>query len=312
MNRRIAALDLGTNTFHLVIAEVNGSKFNKIIEEQRHVKLGEGGITEGRITDAAFKRGINALHQFKLIISEQEIDLIQASGTAALRSAANGKEFIDQAMQETGIRIEIIEGDLEAELIYKGVRAVSELGKPTLIMDIGGGSVEFIFCNAAHIFWKKSYPIGAARLMAMFHHSDPISVQDMLAIEEYLHVPMEELKEKAIEYKPQQLIGSAGAFETFAALVADRYNIDQQILNQDNYTFKPSELKDVLNAVLASTHEERLQNELIIPVRTDMIVVASVLTKYLVDQINFPLIQLSRFALKEGLLVRAIEKTGIF
>ncbi|WP_256013031.1 Ppx/GppA phosphatase family protein [Desertivirga xinjiangensis] len=312
MNKRIAALDLGTNTFHLVVAEVNNNKFNKIIEEQRHVKLGEGGITEGKITDAAFRRGIEALREFKSVIADYNVDLIQASGTSALRSAVNGIDFINEVMQETGICIEIIEGDVEAELIYKGVRAVSDLRSSTLIMDIGGGSVEFIFCNGAQIFWKKSYPIGAARLMAMFHHSDPISIPNMNAIEAYLQEPVEELKDRAREYKPQQLIGSAGAFETFAALVADKHKGDQQILNLDNYSFEPSELKSILTTVLVSTHRERVQNKLIIPVRTDMIVVASVLTKYLIEQMNFPVIRLSRFALKEGLLVQAIEKANAF
>ena len=160
--KRIAALDLGTNTFHLLIADVLDNKFEAVKEEQAHVKLGEGGINSGLIADAPFKRGLDALQHFKSEIQRFSVDAIHATGTAALRSAKNGFAFINQVKTSTGIEIEIIDGDLEASLIYQGVRACVSLAPSALIMDIGGGSVEFIFCNDQTIFWKKSYPIGAA------------------------------------------------------------------------------------------------------------------------------------------------------
>jgi len=307
MNKRVAALDLGTNTFHLLIAEVNSGKINKIIEEQRHVKLGEGGINKGFIAEVAYKRGIDALEYFKSVMDKFPVDAIKASGTAALRSAKNGVDFIEEAKKRTGITIDIIEGDREAGLIYKGVRAATDLGASSLIMDIGGGSVEFIFCSNKDIFWKKSYPIGAAKLMAAFHHSDPISSSDSQTIWNHLAEQLAELKDKASQFKPLQLVGSAGAFETFAALETERSGKNLELLNKENYGFNVPELKSVLEKIIKSTHQEREQNQLIIPVRTDMIVVASILTGFIIEQMHIEKISMSKFSLKEGLVMELTE-----
>lgn len=308
MSKRIAALDLGTNTFHLLIAEVWEGKIHKIIDEQRHVKLGEGGINKGLIAPAAYERGVEALNYFRSVIDKNPVSIIRASGTAALRTAKNGADFIAEVKRETGIDIEIIAGDREAELIYKGIRSATDLGKSSLLMDIGGGSVEFIFCSKEKIFWKKSYPVGAAKLMAAFHHSDPISNDDLQAVRHHLSTQLTELKEIAVEFKPEKLVGSAGAFETFAALETHNFNRAQQTPNADNYTYVTRQLKLVLNEIITSTHHERETNTLIIPVRTDMIVVASVLTEYILETLSLKQVVMSRYSLKEGLLLEASEQ----
>ena len=305
MNKRIAALDLGTNTFHLLIAELVDGKLHKIIEEQRHAKLGEGGINKGIIADAAYQRGIKALKYFRSVIDKNPVSVIKASGTAALRTAKNGADFIAEVKKETGIEIEVIAGDKEAELIYRGIRAATDLGSSSLIMDIGGGSVEFIFCNNERIFWKKSYPVGAAKLMSAFHHSDPISSDDIEAVKGHLSAELAELAQRAAEFKPFQLVGSAGAFETFAALETQEFGKPQEALNSDSYSYSLNQLKAVLNKIINSAHNERAANNLIIPVRTDMIVVASVLTQYIMKTLNIQQVVMSRYSLKEGLLLEA-------
>src|SRR5688572_12994652 len=112
MTQRIAALDLGTNTFHLIIADVSNSKIQRIITaDQKHVKLGEGGINTGTITASAFNRGLDALADFSISIQENKVDAVHAVGTAALRSASNGLDFLQNVKEKTGIQIEIITGD---------------------------------------------------------------------------------------------------------------------------------------------------------------------------------------------------------
>lgn len=307
MKRRIAVLDLGTNTFHLMIADVAGNKIEQqVAAENRDAKLGEGGITNGIITDTAFERGLDALRFFQSVIAKHGADEIHATGTAALRSASNGSDFIRKARSETGIDINIIDGTREAELIYKGVRHAVDLAEPALIMDIGGGSVEFIFCDKHEVFYKKSYQIGAARLMALFHHSDPISEADTLAIHQHLDEQLADLKINAHIFKPQILIGSAGAFETFADLIALKFNTPPRS-GKINFIFNTDHLYSVINDILKSTHEERVNNEAIIPVRKDMIVVSSILTTYIINELQIPEIVMSAYALKEGLL---FDKTG--
>lgn len=302
MKNRVAVIDLGTNTFHLLIAET-ASRTTIIYQETIAVKLGEGGINAGIITDAAFLRGIEALKKFSNQIKKYQPEEIRTAGTAALRSASNGEDFIKTVYQETGIKISIIEGDTEARLIYQGVKyAVNMKHEPLLIMDIGGGSVEFILCNCDEIFWKESYPLGAAKLMEKFHHHDPISEEEVNAIYQHLDAQLSTLKQACLHYQPSTLIGSAGAFETFAALVVSRFGLQHDLLNQTEFTFNLSHFKEISNELLLSTHAWRASNPGIVPVRVDMIVVSSVITNYILETFNIPGLKLSAYALKEGML----------
>lgn len=302
MKRRIAVLDLGTNTFHLLIADMKGGRMEqKVAALTSAVKLGEGGITKGFITGAAFDRGLEAMRYFRSVIDEHGATEIYAAGTAALRSASNGADFIARVKQEAGISIQIIDGTREAELIYKGVRQGVALSDSALIMDIGGGSVEFIFCDQHEIFHKKSYPIGAARLMALFHKTDPISEADISAIHQHLDEQLADLKINAQIFKPGILIGSAGAFETFTQLILKKRGTNDTT-EQTSFHFNPDQLDVVISEVLRSTHQERAENEAITPVRVDMIVVASVLTSYVIQELRIPAIAMSIYSLKEGLL----------
>jgi exopolyphosphatase/guanosine-5'-triphosphate,3'-diphosphate pyrophosphatase len=301
MPKRIAALDLGTNTFHLLIADLSDSKIqNLVFYDQKHVKIGEGGINEGKITEAAFQRGLDALLSFQQCISQRDVDCIRAVGTAALRTAKNGVEFTQAVKALTGINIEIIDGEQEAALIYQGVKNAVDLQEICLIMDIGGGSVEFIIADNRSILWKKSYPIGAAKLMASFHHSDPISESDINSIESHLNHVLSDLRSAASEYAPVKLVGSAGAFETFAELCQLRSESYTPI--EESFTFNLAELNIVISEILNSNHKERESNAAILPVRTDMIVVSSVITRYVLNSLQIEKVELSTFALKEGLL----------
>src|SRR6185312_9793738 len=148
MNKRVAVIDLGTNTFHLLIAERGVGEVNELVRCEVAVKLGEGGINQGLIQPAAFERGIEALRDFHSVILQHGVEQVRALATSALRNAANGREFIGRIKNETDIKIELIDGGAEAEFIFKGIKASECLSdRGNLIVDIGGGSVEFIICN---------------------------------------------------------------------------------------------------------------------------------------------------------------------
>ena len=309
-NKRITILDLGTNTFHLLIADIlNGQVEQVIHKDYRAVKLGEGGITKGFITDEAIQRGLNALEEFKEIAVKHHANQIKAVATSAIRDAKNGKAFIELIFRELQIEIEIIDGDREAELIYKGVRAAVKMAQnPALIMDIGGGSVEFIIANSDKIFWKKSYPVGAARLMEQFHKSDPISLEDISKINTYFDESLAELITQLAFYKPRTLIGSAGAFETFAELVTHQFNLNSENIEAPDFQFDKVQLNTVWNLILQSTHDQRSKMQGIIPLRVDMIVVATVLTQYIQQKSGIKELKLSKYALREGVLYDLIHK----
>jgi len=301
----VAILDLGTNTFQLLIANIIDNKPVIVFEESIAVKLGEGGIEKGYISQGAFDRGLSALKQFKKSIDLYQVKLVRAVATSALRTSINGTEFLERIKSETGIIPEIITGNREAELIYLGVSSAINLeDEKYLIIDIGGGSVEFIICNQKQIFWKRSYNIGAARLMEQFHHSDPISEEDKNKLNLYLESTLSELKTQSKIHKPELLIGSAGAFESFAALIDSKFKVS---FENPVTTIELKDFADISETILKSTHEERSKNKAIIPVRTDMIVMATLITRFVLDQFAFKSLKLSTYSLKEGLLFEYLK-----
>ncbi|HEX2899850.1 MAG TPA: hypothetical protein VHS96_09040, partial [Bacteroidia bacterium] len=143
----MAIIDLGTNTFHLLIAEIDEREDFKILEKFKEpVELGEHGLDSGRISDAAFERGLQAIRRLQQIISMRQITEVRAFATSAIRSASNGKDFIATVKAETGMEVKIINGNEEASMIYEGVRNGIQMppDQDVLVLDIGGGSVEFI------------------------------------------------------------------------------------------------------------------------------------------------------------------------
>lgn len=295
---KVAVIDLGTNTFHLIIAELTANGPRICYKTNLPVRLGEGKINDNFIIREAFERGLLALEKFSMLIKEHEVELVRATATSAIRSAENGSSFVKAAKSYAGIDIEVISGDEEATYIFKGVRATGVIGQTSLIMDIGGGSTEFIVCNKETLLWKKSYNIGAARLMQAFFHSDPITTADQNAIISHLDRELVDLKEALNIYQPKHLIGSAGAFETFTGMLYPELNL-KEIKHQ------PIDIpayKALSATFIASSHEERKKMPGLIPLRVDMIVMASILTDYVLSAGNMEQLSLSTYDLKMGVL----------
>ena len=205
---KVGIIDLGTNTFNLLIANVNDLNYEVLHKTKIAVKLGEGGIHKGFIAPDAYKRGLDALKVHKETLLDYQIQNYYAVATSAIRSSDNGTQFVEDVKQKLGILINIIDGDKEADLIYNGVKqAVDFNGMPKLIIDIGGGSTEFIIANESQIFWKKSYQLGAARLLELFKPKDPIVLDDFNAIDSYLTNSLQDLLKMCEAYEIDSLIG---------------------------------------------------------------------------------------------------------
>ncbi|HTD97741.1 MAG TPA: hypothetical protein VK668_00565 [Mucilaginibacter sp.] len=308
MNKRVAVMDLGTNTFHLLIAEGDIDNFQEIIHRHEAVKIGEGGINKGIIIPAAFERGVAMMKDFKQQISACNVEMVKAIATSALRSASNGKDFIEKVKAETGIEIEIVDGDREAAYIYNGVKSAGLLStQNSLIVDIGGGSVEFIISNDKQLTWKQSLEIGAARLMERFHHTDPIQPASIEALNLYLEHTLADLFGAVKQNPMKQIIGSSGAFETFAELIEAERSDSFDLKKIKAYDFDEEELLTVTDKLILSSHTERANNKLIIPVRVDMIVVASLITRYIMQRLEISQVSLCTYSLKEGVLVEMMS-----
>ncbi|POY37831.1 exopolyphosphatase [Solitalea longa] len=300
---RLAVIDMGTNTFHLLIAELKNGFMAEVYKENIAVKLGEGGINKRVIIDSAFERGIKAVKHFEEKIIDYQVEALKIIGTSALRNAKNGNDFALKVKEITGYEVEIIDGDREAEFIYLGVKEAIELhNHKSLIIDIGGGSVEFIICDDQQMFWKQSFEIGASRLIQKFHLSDPITREEIIEMEAYFEETLANLFSAAEAIKIDQIIGSAGSFETFADMIGHRFHTPELIDELTTYEFNMSEFEAIYEQLIHSTHKQRLQTPGIISMRVDMIVVAAILTNYVRRRLNASRMHLSTYALKEGVI----------
>jgi len=303
---RVAVIDLGTNTFHLLIAEKAGKELEILYKTNVPVKLGEGRINDNIIIPAAFERGIKCLKDFSHSIAEYQVEQVRATATSAVRSAENGQDFVNAVKEQAGITIETISGDEEAELIYQGVKLSGAITDLSLIMDIGGGSVEFILCDTEKLIWKKSYNIGAARLMQQFFKSDPINNGDKNAILFHVQNQLANLFDICEKHQPKVLIGSAGAFETFAELIIRKNNLKADINTIKTFEFNFDDYIEIAGKLLNSTHQERSAMPGIIPLRVDMIVIAALITNYVLGRSKINRLTLSTYDLKMGVLASLI------
>ncbi|HEY4325348.1 MAG TPA: exopolyphosphatase [Mucilaginibacter sp.] len=303
-----AVIDLGTNTFQFLIAGEDESGYHEIINIQETVKLGEGGINKGLIQPAAFKRGINAMVKFHELILNHDVKKVSAIATSALRSASNGQDFIDEVKTQTGISIQTIDGDKEAAYIYKGVKSAGCLSqKDSLIMDIGGGSVEFIIGNVDQIKWKQSFEIGCARLMDRFHRTDPIPPESITAVNLYLEDNVEDLFAAASKFSIENIIGSSGAFETYTEIIELAKGNAINLKKTKRYGFDGDELLSLIEKLVLSSHQQRLAMEGIIPLRVDMIVSAALITRFVMQKLGIYTVVMTTNSLKEGVLASMVS-----
>ena len=304
-SNKIAVIDLGTNTFHLLIAQLIDNKIVEIHKEKIPVKIGEGGINTGTITEVAMNRGIEALLHFKKITTEYEIETIHATATSAFRNAKNQTELKEAIKTRTGIEIDIIGGDEEAQLIFEGVKhAVNINNEKHLIMDIGGGSVEFIICNNKQTFWKGSFEIGGQRLMTRFHQYDPISKEDTEQLKIYLEDQLQSLSQACSTHKPKTLIGASGSFDTLCEIYYSKTEKEFNLEKQTEYSLPFEAFHNIVEDIIHKNLKDRLAIPGMIEMRANMIVVACILIELVVDSYGINKILSSTYALKEGLIFR--------
>lgn len=306
----IAIIDLGTNTFNLLIADIHpDGTYKKLFKTKIPTKLGEGTINRNTISKEAFKRGITALKTKKELIRKFNAERTYAFATSAIRSAKNGKQFIKAAAEDAGIHIQVISGEKEAELIYHGIKSALSIGeKPALMMDIGGGSNEYIIGTDKEILWKGSFDIGVARLLAEFKPSDPITHNEIEKIEEHIESKLQPLFDAVKQYEVTELIGAAGSFETFASIIACQFYDQKLLKHKSEYEFNLHEFDLVHQQLILSTKDQRLNIKGLIPMRVDMIVLGAIVVKHHLNKFNINKMRLSTHSLREGMLMQILDR----
>ncbi|AKD03184.1 phosphatase [Pontibacter korlensis] len=310
MNNRFALIDMGTNTFHLLVTEVDEQgQLHDLYKTKVPVRLGQGGISNGAIAPEASERALKTLRDFRHTIDDFGAETVRAMATSMVRNASNGEAFVKEVFKHTDIQVEVIDGAREAELIYYGVRAAGVLDeKVSMIMDIGGGSVEFILCNQQEIFWKQSFELGAQRLMDKFFTQDPIPAESIAAEKAYLNERLQPLTDAVAKYKPIVLVGSSGTFDTLCDISALRRGDTSRLAGppaasvlavEDFYT--------VHQDLLRKNHDERLAVPGMLEMRVDMIVLASIAVDFVLEKYKLQEVRVSSYALKEGVLYEMLQ-----
>tara|TARA_B100000508_G_scaffold141097_1_gene146934 strand:+ start:15509 stop:16414 length:906 start_codon:yes stop_codon:yes gene_type:complete len=300
---RVAVIDLGTNTFDLIIVDRDETtnKFSVLYTDKSFVSLGEGGINEKRITKSATERAVFTIEHFFQACREYEVKTsnIYAFGTSALRDAKNTDEFSKTIQSSFGINIKVIDGNSEAKMIYEGVNGIHSFTEPSCIMDIGGGSTEFIFANSSGYDEVISLNIGVSRILQLFDipgRIDSIKKQEIVSF-------MEDAEDGLFSrYHNETLIGAAGSFETFYQLVTENTSYDDFSTHEIPF----DGLIKVLEGLIASDLEEREQNFWIPNYRNRMIHIAALQTLWVIEKQKISRCVFSPAALKEGVLFSSV------
>jgi exopolyphosphatase/guanosine-5'-triphosphate,3'-diphosphate pyrophosphatase len=305
---KIAIIDMGTNTFHLLLAELGTVGYRILLRDHVAVKIGMAGINQGFITESACQRALQAMKKFRKTIDENLASTVYAFGTSALRNAKNGPALAEEIKSLTGISIQIISGDQEADLIFAGVKAALDLGNDmNLVMDIGAGSVEFIMGDQKQVCWKQSFEIGGQRLLEKFQKHDPISADEIKSLDAFFEKTLPPLLAAVEKFQPDILVGSSGTFDTLSDIFCIRQGIAR--------TFEEPETRlslegfyEIYRELIRKNRNERMQMEGMIALRVDMIVVACCLIRFVLEKHPFNRIRVSTYSLKEGVLANLADE----
>lgn len=302
MKKRIGLIDLGSNTFHLVIAAMTKKSLEIIFHKRAYVYLAQSGIKT--IADEAIKRGIETVAEFYDICTNYKVDDIIAVGTSALRSASNSRDFTSAILERFDIRTQIIDGQREADLTYQGMAMTSLHHKQqALFMDIGGGSIEFTLTHNDHKVFQKSLPIGLGVLKNTIPFSDPVLPAEIINMNRFLDREARSLINQLRIHPPKTLIGGSGTFDVLAEALT------RESFDSNNFsTIDPAEVYRFITNRIESTLAERIQDKLIPDERVHLIVHSFLLIKWILDQRSFLSVAFSKYALKEGLLQEYYEE----
>lgn len=305
--KRIAAIDLGTNSFHAVLVDIypDGS-FRTINKLKEMVVLAEKGL-ENKLGRDAMDRGLEALKRIKFLCDSHNVENIIAYATSAIREAENGGDFIEKVGKQVGIKVRAISGKMEAEMIGLAIKHNIVLGgEKVLMVDIGGGSVEFIIGDDHEFIYYNSLKLGVARMAAKFVDSDPIKKKEITKLQKHFANELKEVAELVKEHKVKTIIGSSGTMENIGAMVANRNSLSTK-MSLNELEFSSGNFKELYEDFIKFDRKKRLKENDLEEKRVDIINPGMVLLKFIVDEFKIENIKISEAALREGMILNFIK-----
>ena len=303
---KIGAIDIGTNSMRLLVAEyIDGKLYNreKFVNTTR---IGQGVDSEGYISEEAIERNIKALKEFSDIANEKGCEYIYCIGTSALRDSKNGNEFINLAKVETNVDVDIISGEEESNLAFIGVLQGLDDTNNILVLDIGGGSTEFILGDESGIKYAKSENVGALRMTEKFLSTDPIcenEFEDMSNfIEETISDTINILKEKNI----RQIVGIGGTITSVSAINQELETYFMEKIHGSKVNEK--ELDNILQNLKKMTLNDKKNIKGLQPKRADIITAGVRILNIIMKKLEKENIIVSEYDNLEGLICQKARK----
>lgn len=304
---RVCVIDLGTNSFHAVIVDAYPNGTFRVVDRMKEmVRLGQRGLLSGVLPDEAMERGMKALKRIDLLASGWNVQEYLAFATSAIREAKNGGAFIERVREEIGIRIRAISGSQEARLIYEGVQRAVDMPVPALIVDIGGGSVEFIVSTKEGVPFATSLKLGAARMTEQFVTTDPISEEEQSALRTHYQHELEPVIAAARAHGVTMIVGSSGTAKSLARVCVDTHGDTSRTVFQQDIEAAP--FRETMRRVLAANKKVRGRMSGIGEKRVDQIGAGAILMDTLLEELPVDTVRISSHALREGMVVYFIEE----
>lgn len=311
---RLAAIDIGTNSFHLIIVEVdtNTGKFNILGREKEIVRLGSGSSDMKHLHEDAMLRGIETLKKFKGLADSAGAK-VRAIATSAVREAVNQNDFIKRVNESTGIKVEIASGVEEARYIYLGVlQALPVFNSRILLVDIGGGSTEFLIGHKKEIAYDNSLKLGAIRLTQRFFQDKEIETKQVKACRQFISGYMSPVTRESAKYKYEIAVGSSGTIMNLANIISFKRGGNAET-RLNNFSFTKDELFEAVDEILeAKTEKQRLKIPGLDADRADIITAGALILEQIFKELKVKEMIVSEYALREGIILDTIEKKYMF
>ena len=300
--KRVASIDIGTNTILLLIAEAEGEKISPLFEAETVVRLGEGVQQNGILTEEAMNRGIQTLSHYLGRSQAMKVQKIFAAGTSALREAKNSAEFLRLAKEKLNLSIEVISGEEEAQLSFlavaKDLRGAKE---PILVVDVGGGSTEFILGKGNQIGQWTSLPLGSVRFTEQFLYSDPVQEEEWNMMEKKIR---ELLVKIPHSQEPLSMVAVGGTATTLASVEQGLKEFTAEKIH--HFILKKEALRNQLILYRSKTIEERKEIPGLPAARADVILAGGAILNLAMEEVNCPSVLISCQGVRYGLLYKKL------
>ena len=305
---RLAAIDIGTNSVHMVIADVTRDGRIKVVDRMKEmVRLGRGVFRSTRLAAEPMALGVRTLGSFRRLASTKGVTSLRAVATSAVREARNGKAYVARLRRETGIPVEVISGGEEAHLIYRAVRHASVMDEDAhLLVDIGGGSMELTLVQDGTPVWYRSLPVGVARLSQRFLAHDPPTARERQALTDHVEQELGDVLGHVRRARVVRAIGTSGTVSALVSMVRAAAGDDLGRLDGSSATRR--ELAALRRRLVDRDAAERLALPGVDPKRNDQLPAAAVLLDVVCRLGRVPEIRVCTWALREGIL---LELAGV-